>query len=55
MIIKTDLNRKNVSNKTKDLLIANELKKIKTFDLGYFIRKNHFGEDGAQDVRMLEC
>ena len=28
----TDLNRKIVSNKTKDLVIENELKKLKTFD-----------------------
>ena len=47
------LNRKIVSNKTKDLLIENELKKLKTFDLGYFIGKNHFDEDGTQNYLVF--
>ena len=53
--IKTDfdakqscLNRKISSNKTKHLLVENELKKLKSFDLGYFIGKSHFDEDGTQ-------
>ena len=33
------------SNKTKHLLVENELKKIKTFDLSYFEGKNYFGND----------
>ena len=40
------LNRKNFSNKTKDIAIENELKKLKTFDLRYFRGKNYFDEDG---------
>ena len=35
------LNRKIVSNKTKDITIENELKKLKTFDLSYFRGKNY--------------
>ena len=30
----------------KDMLIENELKKLKTFDLSYFRGKNNFDEDG---------
>ena len=42
-------NRKIISNKTKHLLVENELKKLKTFDLSYFIGISHFDEDGAQN------
>ena len=49
LIIKADfdaklssLNRKITSNKTKHLLVENELKKLKTFDSSYFIGKIHF-------------
>ena len=43
------LNRKNSKNKTKYLLVENESNKLKTFDSGYFIRKNHFEEDDTQN------
>ena len=56
LTIKTDfnsklssLNRKIVSNKTKHLLIGNELKKLKAFDSIYFCGKNHFEDDGTQN------
>ena len=49
LITKTDfnaklssLNRNINSNKTKNLLVENELKKLKTFDSTYFIGKSHF-------------
>ena len=29
-------------------------KKIKTFDLGYFIGKSHFDEDGAQNYLIFQ-
>ena len=52
LITKTDfdaklssLNRKITSNKSKHLLVENELKKLKTFDSSYFIEKSDF-EDG---------
>ena len=35
----SSLDRKNTSNKTKHLLVENELKKLKTFDSSYFIVK----------------
>ena len=55
LITKTDfdaklssLNRKITSNKSKTLLIENELKKLKTFDSSYFISKSRFEEDGTK-------
>ena len=49
LITKTDfdvklssLNRKITSNKPKHLLVENQLKNLKSFDLGYFKRKNPF-------------
>ena len=42
----SSLNERITSNKTKCLLVENELKKLKTFDLSYFIGKSHFEEDG---------
>ena len=39
------LNRKITSNKSKHLLIKNELKKLTTFDSSYFIGKHHFKDD----------
>ena len=44
----SSLNRKITSNKSKHLLAENELNKLKTFDLSYFIDKSHFDEDGTQ-------
>ena len=61
LITKTDfdaklssLNRKITKNKTKYLLVENELKKLKTFDLGYFIGKSHFEEDGTQNYLIFQ-
>ena len=52
LITKTDfdaklsrLNRKITQNKTKQLLVENELNKLKTFDSCYFIGKSHFEDD----------
>ena len=33
--------------KTRNVQIENELKKLKAFDIGYFIDRNYFNEDGA--------
>ena len=30
------------------------MKKLKTFDLGYFMRKSHFDEDGAQNYLVFQ-
>ena len=61
MITKTDfdaklssLNKKITQNKTKHLLVENELNKLKTFDSGYFIGKSHFEEDGVQNYLVFQ-
>ena len=50
----SSLNRKITANKTKNLLVENELKKLKTFDLSYFIGKSHFEEDGTQNYLVFQ-
>ena len=37
----------------KHLFNEKELKKLKTFDLAYFIRKSHFDEDRAQNYLVF--
>ena len=49
-----DINERITSNKTKHLLVENELKKLKTFDLSYFKGKGHFKEDGAQNYLVFQ-
>ena len=56
LITKTDfnarlssLNKKITSNKSKRLLIENELKKLKTFDSSYFISKSYFEKNDTQN------
>ena len=34
--------------------IENELKKLKTFDLGYFVGRSYFEEDGAQNYLVFQ-
>ena len=36
------------------MLIKKEFEKLKTFDLGYFIEKSYFGEDGAQNYLVFK-
>ena len=45
---------KITSNKTKHILVENELKKLKTFNLSYFIGKSHFEEDGTQNYLVFQ-
>ena len=47
-------NRKITANKSKNLLVENELKKLKTFDSSYFIGKSHFEEDGTQNYLVFQ-
>ena len=47
-------NRKITQNKTQHLLVKNELSKLKTFDLSYFIGKSHFEEDGTQNYLVFQ-
>ena len=50
----SSLDRKIATNKTKNKLIENEFKKLKTLDLSYFIGKSHFEEDGAQNYLVFQ-
>ena len=43
-----------IANKTKHLLVENELKKLKTFDSIYFRGKSHFEEDGTQNYLVFQ-
>ena len=61
MITKTDfdaklssLNRRITENKTENLLVKNELNKLKTFYSSYFIGKSHFEEDGTQNYLVFQ-
>ena len=61
LITKTDfhaklsiLNKKMTSNKSRNLLVENELKKLKTFDSDYFIGKSHFEEVGTQNYLVFQ-
>ena len=48
------LDSKIAKNKTKKESIENEFKKLKTFDLGYFIGKSYFEEDSAQNYLVFQ-
>ena len=50
----SNLNRKIMQNKTKHLLLENELNKLKTFDSSYFIGKSHFEENGTQNYLVFQ-
>ena len=50
----SNLNRKITSDKTKHLLVGNESKKLKAFDLSYFIGRSHFEEDGVQNYLVFQ-
>ena len=61
LITKTDfdaklssLKRKITQNKTKHLLIENELNKLKAFDSSYFIGKSHFEEDATENYLVFK-
>ena len=47
------LNRKITENKTENLLVKNELNKLKTFDSSYS-STSHFEEDGTQNYLVLQ-
>ena len=61
LVTKTDFDAKLkgitdrvTKNKSKDLLLDNELKKLKTFDTDYFESKNYFeGDDGTQKYASI--
>ena len=48
------LNRKITQNKTKLLLVENELNKLKTFDSSYYNGKSYFEEDGTPNYLIFQ-
>ena len=61
LVTKTDfdnsvssLDSKIAANKTKNESIENEIKKLKTLDLSYFIGKSHFEEDDTQNYENIK-
>ena len=61
LVTKTDfdteiiiLNKKINSNKTKPLLVENELKKLQAFDSIYFRGKSHSEEDGTHNYLVFQ-
>ena len=46
--------KKITSNKTKHLLVENQLKKLETFDSIYFHGKSHFEDDGTQNYLVFQ-
>ena len=50
----SSLNRKTTQNKTKHLLIKNELNKLKTFDSSYYNGKSYFEEDGKPNYLIFQ-
>ena len=50
----SSLNRKITANKSKNLLVENELEKLKSLDSSYFIGKSHFEEDGTQNYLVFQ-
>ena len=46
--------KKIASNKSKHLLVENELKKLKKFDSSYFKGKNYFEEAGSQNFLLFQ-
>ena len=43
-----------ITNKTKYLLVENELNKLQKFDATYFRGKSHFEEDGTQNYLVFQ-
>ena len=48
------LNRKITKNKIDHLLVQNELNKLKTFDLSYFVGKNYFEKYSMQNYLVFQ-
>ena len=49
-----DISNTVTKNKTKHLLVENELKKLQKFDAAHFRGKSHFEEDGAQNYLVFK-
>ena len=60
LVTKTDFDAKLkaisdrvTKNKSKDLLLDNELKKLKTFEVDYFEEKNYFERDNGTQTMLV--
>ena len=49
-----DIRKRITSNKTKNLLVENELKKLQKFDSSYFRGKSRFDIDGTQNYLVFQ-
>ena len=49
-----DISKRITSNKTKQLLVENEFKKLQKFDSNYSGGKSHFEADGAQNYLVFQ-
>ena len=49
-----DISKRITSNKSKHLLVENELKKLQIFDSSYFREKNYFDGDGNQNYLVFQ-
>ena len=52
LVTKTE--KKINSNKTKHLLVKNEIKKLNNFEAAYFRGKNYIEDDGMQNYLVFE-
>ena len=50
----SSLGRNVTQNKTKHLLVENELKKLKSFDSSYYIGKSYFEENGTPNYLIFQ-
>ena len=48
------LNKKIDTNKTKHLLVENEIKNLNNFDVAYFRGKNYFDDDSTQNCLVFQ-
>ena len=53
-MLNCQIHRKITLNKTKLLLVENELRKLKTIVLSYFIGKSYFEEEGTQNYFVFQ-
>ena len=49
-----DISKRITSNKSRHLLVENELRKLQKFDAGYFRGKNHFEEDSTRNYLVFQ-
>ena len=50
----SSLNKKITTSKSKNVLVENDRKKLKTFCSSYFRGKSHFEEDGTENYLVFQ-